>query len=104
MTTPMNREELHDLLVEVLGNNHVYFDPPEGIKMKYPAIVYHRSNISSTFADDSPFKHTFIYTVTLIDEDPDSDILLKLLDLPMCKHDQHFTSGGMNHDVFTIKY
>ena len=103
MTTPTTREELHDLLEETLGNDHVYFNPPEGFRMKYPAIVYHRSKIKSVFADDAPFQHTFMYTVTLIDEDPDSETLIELLALPMCEHDTHFISNGMNHDVFTIK-
>ena len=103
MTTPTNREELHDMLEEILGNNHVYFDPPEGFRMKYPAIVYHRNIINSDHADNVPYKHTFTYTVTLIDEDPDSETLSRMINIPTCKHNNHFTSAGMNHDVFTIK-
>ena len=34
------RNDLQKLLVEVLGSKNVYFQPPESVKMKYPAIVY----------------------------------------------------------------
>lgn len=104
MQTPTNRNELHDILVEILGSNHVYFDPPEKFKMAYPAIVYYKNPVKSTFADDKPYKHTHGYTVTLIDEDPDSEIFDKMIELPMCIHDNHFTSNGMNHDVFIINF
>ena len=104
METQTIREELHDILVEVLGSSHVYYDPPENLKMKYPAIVYHRNNIKNTFADDIPYKQTRSYSVTVIDEDPDSEIVDKLSLIPMCNHEQHFTSNGMNHDVFIINF
>lgn len=102
--TPTNREELHDLLVELLGNNHVYYDPPETVKMKYPAIVYHKNHIVNRYAGGTIYNKNYTYTVTLIDENPDSEIIDKILELPFCKHNQNFTTDGMHHDVFTIKY
>lgn len=104
MPTQTSREDLHDLLVETLGSSNVYFDPPENVKMKYPAIVYHRNNIKNTFADDKPYKQTYSYSVTLIDKDPDSEIISKIIELPMCTYEQHYTSNGMNHDVFIINF
>ena len=104
MENQTSREELHDLLVEALGKSNVYFDPPENIKMKYPAIVYHRNNIKNTFADDIPYKQTYSYSVTLIDDDPDSEVLPRIASLPMCTYEQHYTSNGMNHDVFIINF
>ena len=41
------REELHELLVSVLGSRNVYFQPPESIRMQYPAIVYARNNMQN---------------------------------------------------------
>ena len=104
MTTPTNREELHDLLVEVLGNNHVYFDPPEGIKMKYPAIVYFRSNIDNMSANNSVYMQSYFYELTVIDSDPDSEIVKQISKLPTCRFNRHFTSDNLNHDVFTLFY
>ena len=37
------RYELHEFLCEILGSRNVYFQPPESVKMKYPAIVYERT-------------------------------------------------------------
>ena len=48
-----SRLNLHNELIKMLGTNNVYYQPPESIKMKYPAIVYSKSNIRSTFANDS---------------------------------------------------
>ena len=104
LQTPTNREGLNDLLVETLGNNHVYFDPPESIKLKYPAIVYHKNHISTRYAGGIAYSNIHTYTVTLIDEYPDSEVITKLLNLPYCKHNQSYQSNGMYHDVFTIKF
>lgn len=99
-----SRLELHELLCETLGSRHVYFQPPDSVKMKYPAIVYSRSNISNKFANDSVYKQSLAYAVTVIGEDPDSEIVEKVSRLPMCSFDRHFTSDNLNHDVFTIYY
>ena len=34
------RLELQNKLEELLGSRHVYFQPPESVKMEYPAIKY----------------------------------------------------------------
>lgn len=102
MSMMTNREELHDILVEILGSSHVYFNPPEGLKLKYPAIVYHRNKISHKCADDVPYIKMVSYTVTVIDDDPDSEIVEKISELPSCEHSTNFTLDGMNHDVFII--
>lgn len=99
-----SRLELHEILCDVLGSRHVYFQPPSSVKMVYPAIVYSRNSISNDFANNLVYKQSLGYTVTVIDEDPDSDIIEKISRLPMCRFDRHFTSDNLNHDVFTIYY
>ena len=39
----------HEVLCEVLGSRNVYFQPPESVKMCYPAIVYARNGIKPTY-------------------------------------------------------
>ena len=102
--TPTNRDELHDLLVDVLGSDNVYFDPPEKIKIKYPAIVYHKNHITNRYASNKVYSNSYTYTLTLIDEYPDSEVIDKLSNLPYCKHNQSYSSNGMFHEVFTIKF
>lgn len=99
-----SRLELHEILCDILGSRHVYFQPPSSVKMVYPAIVYSRNSIGNDFANDLVYKQSLGYTVTVIDEDPDSNVVEKISRLPMCRFDRHFTSDNLNHDVFTIYY
>lgn len=97
-----NRIKLQNILEEILGSRNVYFQPPENIKMKYPAIVYSRSDIKNTYADDKAYKQNNTYQITIIDANPDSDIVNKISKLPMCRYDRNFKSENLNHDVFVI--
>lgn len=101
----MNRRlELHEILCEVLGTRQVYFQPPESIKMKYPAIVYSRSDIPTEFANNNPYIQSQAYEVIVIDPNPDSAIVEKISQLPKCRFDRHYASDNLNHDVFTLIY
>ena len=84
-----SRIELQDELEKLLGSKNVYYQPPESVKMDYPAIVYHRSDIDNDFADDN---------------NPDSEIVEAVSKLPNCRYDRHYTADNLNHDVFTIYY
>ena len=99
-----SREELQTRLEEVLGSRNVYFQPPSNIHMKYPAIVYSRSRIANNHANDNVYKQSLSYDLTVIDANPDSEIVMKISQLPKCRHDRHFKSDNLNHDVFTIYY
>lgn len=99
-----NRLDLQTILEELLGSRNVYFQPPASIKMKYPAIVYSRKNLSLIHANNHVYGQLPEYEVTLIDPDPDSVFIEKLLQLPYCRFDRHFTSDDLNHDVFSITY
>lgn len=99
-----SRFELHRILCDILGSRNVYFQPPESIKIKYPAIIYSRTNLKNVFADNLPYKQSIAYQITIIDEDPDSIIVEKFYKLPLCQFNRHFTSDNLNHDVFTLYY
>lgn len=97
-----SRIKLQNILEEILGSRNVYFQPPENIKMKYPAIVYTRSDIKNTYADNEVYKQDNVYQITVIDANPDSDIVKKISKLPMCRYNRNFKSDNLNHDVFVI--
>lgn len=114
-----DRLELHRLLLGVMRtaydqerqsksvpdfSSNVYFQPPSSVLMKYPAIVYERNQITTRFADDSPYLHHRRYTVTVIDDDPDSPIVDLVANLPRCQHSRHFYVDNLNHDAFDIFY
>lgn len=96
------RLELQDILVDILGSDNVYFQPPPTVKMEYPCIVYHRDYELSEFADDFPYKRRKRYMVTVIDRDPDSDIPDKVAGLPLCVYDRFYTADNLNHDVYKL--
>lgn len=98
------RVELQGILEELLGSRNVYYQPPASIKMTYPAIVYTRDDIDQHYADNSPYKQTHAYMVTVIDKNPDSEIVNKVSSLPLCSYDRHYVSDNLNHDVFTLYF
>lgn len=99
-----NRLRLHELLCKILGSRQVYFQPPESVRMKYPAIVYSRNRIDNGHADDDVYMQSPSYSVTVIDKNPDSEIVENISLLPRCRFDRHYISDNLNHDVFTIYY
>ena len=99
-----NRLDLQTLLEEILGSRNVYFDPPESVKMKYPAIRYSRAKIDNTFANNSVYRQSNRYDVTVIYDDPDSDIPARVSRLPMCVHDRHYVADNLHHDTFTLYF
>lgn len=99
-----SRLKLHEELVEVLGSRCVYFQPPESIKLKYPAIIYERHDIPNRFANDEVYLQTIKYKVTVVDRDPDSEIVSRMSKFKTAKFDKHYVVDGLNHDVFTIYY
>jgi len=99
-----SRLELHTELLEILGTNNVYFQPPESIKMSYPAIVYSRSDIENTHAGDNIYNQTIKYKVTALDHNPDSEVVEKLSAFKYATFDRHYAVNGINHDQFTISY
>lgn len=94
------RLQLQALLLTLCDN--VYFQPPPNVRMKYPAIVYERSDDDTKFANDKPYSHAKRYTLTIIDEDPDSDIPDKVRMLRYCRFDRFFTADNLNHDVYNL--
>lgn len=100
----IRRLELHEILCDVLGSRNVYFQPPESVKMKYPAIRYTRDDIETDYANDNPYIQTTMYQLIVIDPDPDSEIVEKVKRLPMCSFDRHYAADNLNHDVFTIYF
>jgi hypothetical protein len=93
-------EKLNAIMDEVGG--HVYFQPPENVKLEYPCLVYELEDINVRFADNGPYSLWDRYQVTLIRHDPDSPLIRKLMGLPHSSFSRHFATSGLNHDVFVI--
>lgn len=102
------RLELHETLCAIInitepdGDRHTYFQPPASVKMKYPAIVYELDDIDAKHANNSIYIKSQGYKITVIDHNPDSEYVAKILNLPMCRFVQHFTSDNLHHFVFKL--
>lgn len=99
-----NRLELHELLCGILGNRQVYFQPPETVKMSYPAIVYSLNRIDNRHANNEIYIQDDSYTLILMDKNPDNEFVRELSKLPMCRFDRHYKKDNLNHYVFTIYF
>lgn len=103
-----SRLELDEVLAQILdltesdGDRHTYFNPPPSVRMRYPAIKYSLNRINRNFANNGAYKTMPSYEVTLIDEDPDSEYVDKILEIPYCSFDRFYVADNLNHWTFTI--
>lgn len=97
-------DDLVLLLREMTGSKEVYFEPPESVKMTYPAIRFKLSRVDRDFANNKAYRRMNAYEVTLIDEDADSAWFDKILQLPYCRFDRPYVADNLHHFVFTLYY
>lgn len=99
-----DRLKLHKALCDALGPNvHVYFQPPESIKMKYPAFRYNYAGANRLFADGKTFVSHDIYEGTLIESGSESLYNNKILELPYVRLGRVYTSNNLTHYSYTIQ-
>ena len=102
---PRTRIELDEELRGVIGNDHVYFQPPESIKLRYPCIVYHKTDIPTKHADNRVYHEMGCYDVTIISKDPDYYLFDEFLHaFPMCSRGRSYTADNLNHVPYTLYY
>lgn len=99
-----SRIELQTLLQDLLESNNVYYQPPESVKMKYPAIRYSKSNVKAMKANDTNYKITNCYEIIVMDTKPDNPVIDKLMGLPYCSYGRNYKADGLNHDVLTLYF
>ena len=99
-----NRTNLQATLERILGSRNVYYQPPETVKIRYPAIVYMKDDIDSKYANDKKYLNTKRYEIIVIDKKPDNEAVDKILELPLSSFDRHYTSDNLHHDVITLYY
>lgn len=100
-----SRLELQDELCELLGSDHVYFQPPSSIRISYPCIIYELSNIQVRRADNHAYNLDNAYELTYITKDPDSELRTQILEhFPKCRFNRFFTNDNLNHYAYTLYY
>lgn len=98
-----DRLNLQAILEDILGSRNVYFQPPSSISMQYPAIRYELKDIRTNSANNSA---TYIvspgYEGILILDEPDTEYLQKILQIPYCKFGRYYRADNLHHYTFTI--
>lgn len=96
------RESLQNLLETICEN--VYFRAPsEG--MKYPCIKYDLAGRRILHADNVRYMKRNEWNVTIIDENPDSEIPELLEEkFPYCRLGKPYQANGLNHFPYTLYY
>jgi hypothetical protein len=98
------RLQLQAKFIEILGSGNVYFQPPANVQMEYPCILYKRDTADTKFAGNLPYRFTQRYMVTIIDQNPDSEIPGKVAALPTCIFDRWYAANNLNHDVYVLYF
>ena len=100
-----SRLELHSELIDILGSNNVYFQPPESFKMKYDCIVYKLNDISNDFANNNTYFYHKRYEVMLITKKADNDIVDDIIKhFHYCVYNRMFINDNLYHHIFYIYY
>lgn len=100
-----SRLKLHEEFCKILGTRNAYYDPPESVKMKYPAIRYVPASPDLKRANNGIYQFMNHYEVTVIDPDPDSSIYKQLLtSFKHCSWVRAYKADNLNHNVLSIYY
>lgn len=100
-----SREELQSMLEEFLGSANVYWQPPESIKLKYPAIVYDLYRVNQRFGSDRQHIDYPGWSITIIDLNQDVDWVQKMLEaFRYCSLERVYIADNLAHYAFIVYY
>lgn len=98
----ITREELQTIFENLLESKNVYYQPPETLKISYPAIIYTKSTITKTHADNKGYRINTRYNIIVVSQRPDHPVIQKLLELPYCSYDRRYISDNLYHDSLNL--
>ena len=96
------RDGLTDRFLAICDN--VYFQPPEGFKLQYPCIVFHKKTVENIHANGKVYGQKFLFEVTVMDKDPDGDLAQTISKWSKTKQIGHNRYDNIYHDIFNIYY
>lgn len=97
-----DRTGLHSILTSICP--HVYFNPPETLKMEYPCIVYKLASIENRHADNIKYKTDISYDLTYISKTSDMYTALAISMLRYCRSGKPYVVDNLHHYPFTVYY
>lgn len=99
-----SRLELQTKLESILGSRNVYYQPPENIKIGYPAIIYSLGDIVTRTANDNKYAINKCYEITIVDGKPDNPAIEAILKLPFSRYVRHYVSNNLQHDLIELYF
>lgn len=96
--------QLQALLNGIPGVTKAWFQEPSADQMTYPCIVFNLDRREVSHADNTPYRHTKRYQVTVIDRNPLGSIADAVANLPQCAFDRRFVANKLYHDVFNLYF
>lgn len=98
------RIELQTILETFLPS--VYFQPPSNIRMSYPCIVYSKTpSGSAEYANNSPYKRTQLYTITVIEKSPETDLVDRIFEhFNYCSIGSNFIKDNLHHTILNLYF
>lgn len=98
-------EALRNLQILVNGYQHTYFEPPESIRLQYDAVVYVKSNMNVTRANNRSYGIRDGYLVTVISRDPETTLPRAIQEtFERCSPERPFVKDNLYHFPFSIYY
>lgn len=96
------RKEFNKKLQAICPN--VYFQPPDNLNLKFPAIVYSYDDVDDKFANNAKYGSIPGYQVIVIDVNPDSTIANQINRLPRSSFVREFKKDNLNHYIYRVYY
>ena len=104
MSLETRRLSLQTQLEEILGSDHVYFQPPASIHMQYPCIVYNYTGNLVLHANNNPYFERDNYDITLITKDPmPEDTIERLYSISYLRFNRHFVEDNLHHFSYDLR-
>lgn len=97
-----DRTGLHSILTTICP--HVYYNPPETLKMEYPCIVYKLASIENRHADNIKYKTDISYDLTYISKTHDMATVSAINALRYSRPGRAYDADNLHHFTFTVYY
>lgn len=106
MVRERRREDLHEILCELLGSRYVYYQPPDNVLMHYPCIVYHPNPSEDRYADNTRYIVSYSYNVQIIANNPEFALFDSFPDNFMycTENAPRFEKDNLNHVNYKLYY
>lgn len=89
-------------LIEILGSENVYYNPPSNKRMNYDAIRVTLDDIEQSYADNIVYARNRRYQLTYIGYLLKDEVINKLLDLPYASFDRSYKADNLDHYIIHI--